>query len=438
MNTALKDAWKEEPLMTLKIIFNARSIHLGKGDKMAAYKAFGWLAENHPLTLLTNLRWLVRPVIQTKAPKPEKEKEEVKVQKMKIERQENEFVMVDEEDVETKFDPSKAHDVRLGGSHGYWKDLLNLVVLAANGELRIIEGDPSSLLTHPQGHLSEAKSKRIWDPALAKDLRRQQKIERHERAVAKLNNDNFYRTLHATVARLFAAQLQEDAALLNLGKKSELRNLSLAAKWAPSFGEFHDKHTFILSSIAEILFPKAEEVCPDAASREVYLRYAREAYRKTFASPLRKAISVVERDIAANTFANIHYERVPSLAMGRYTSLFIRKDHDHFSDYMNKVASGEAKISGAVLLPSTLVCKAREMKKALDTKGTNVKVAKAKARAHVAQQVIEGQWKTLVQRIRDTGTLESSIAICDTNRSMTFPHFKDGSCPYPRMTLSYY
>lgn len=65
----LEAAWANDPLITLKIIFNARSIHLGKSNKIAAYKALGWLAENHPHTLLTNLVWLTRPVIEKKVPK---------------------------------------------------------------------------------------------------------------------------------------------------------------------------------------------------------------------------------------------------------------------------------------------------------------------------------------------------------------------------------
>ena len=55
LKTLLENAWQADPLMTLKIIFNARSIHLGKSDKIAAYKAFGWLAETHSNTLLANL-----------------------------------------------------------------------------------------------------------------------------------------------------------------------------------------------------------------------------------------------------------------------------------------------------------------------------------------------------------------------------------------------
>ncbi|KAF2658561.1 hypothetical protein K491DRAFT_690078 [Lophiostoma macrostomum CBS 122681] len=430
----LEQAWNEDPLMTLKIMFNARSIHLGKSNKVAAYKALGWLAQNHPATFLASLRWLVRPVIEKKVPKTQKEEEKPTgtEQNANLKSEEEDFEMIDTEKEETTIDPNKAHDVRFGVSHGYWKDLLNLVVFAANNQLKV-DGDPTSLLSQRREDTKASRRTRNWDAAQAKELRKQEKLEQHKQVVEKLEKDQFYRALHTTVARLFAEQLKEDAALLNSGKKSNLRKLSLAAKWAPTFGEFHDKHTFILSSIAEILYPVAADICPDASNRELYLRCAREAYRKNYASPLRKALLVVERDIAANRFDAIKYERVPSLAMQCYTPLFIKKDYEHFSEYIDKVAGGKMKISGATLLPSTLVSKARKVSgsdmSGVSLAGKSAAQVKAIGEAKVGRQVLDGQWKSLVQRIRDSGTLESSIAVCDVSGSMSYPRFKDGSCP---------
>jgi hypothetical protein len=72
-------------------------------------------------------------------------------------------------------------------------------------------------------------------------------------------------------------------------------------------------------------------------------------------------LNVVERDIASNNLDKIKYERVPSLAMDRYTDLFMKKDQDRFETYIQSVAQGTAKISGATLLPSTLIAKARAL-----------------------------------------------------------------------------
>jgi hypothetical protein len=422
LKTLLEDAWSEDPLLTLKIIFNARSIHLGKSNRIAMYKAFGWLAEHHPLTLLANLPWLVRPVVEKKAPKPE--------EKEKSKGADEDFNMIDADEA----DENKAHDVTYGMSHGYWKDLLNLVVFAANDQLKV-DGDPSSLLNQKRDESSAGKRKRIWDEQSAKEIRQRKKTEQNDKVQHKMKSDGdaFYRALHITVARLFAHQLKADKALLDSGHKSSLKKLSLAAKWAPTFGEFHDKHTFILSSISEILFPNPTLSCPDAGNRELYLRHIREHYRKQYASPLRKALSIVERDTVAETFENIKYDRVPSLAMNRYTRLFMKKDSERFTGYINDVVAGNAKISGAALLPSTLVSQARtsmnQRAHIANTTKRDIKAIKAAAEAKVIADTINGQWNTLVQRVRDAGTLQSSIAVCDVSGSMLSPHFKDGSCP---------
>ncbi|KAJ4357487.1 uncharacterized protein N0V89_002063 [Didymosphaeria variabile] len=463
LDSLLDAAWSNDPLTTLKIVFNARSIHLGKSNKVAAYKALGWLATNHPHTLLTNLVWLVRPVIEKKVPGDNSEKE---VKKAKGDNQDEpslvilggpnkdskdeteDFDIIDAEEAapinettakaeiapaftnETEaLDLLKAHDVRFGVSHGYYKDLLNMLVLAANDQLTIA-GDPSALLTQKQDRSKGWRKRAQWDAAQAKANRRVWRKQQYERVTEKLQTEPFYRALHLTVARIFAQQLQEDRKVLDSDDKSHLKNLSLAAKWAPSFGEFHDKHTFILSSIAEILAPRMTDFDSKGSdsARETYLRHAREHFRRQYSSPLRKALAVVERDIAAQTFSNIKYDRVPSLAMERYSELFAKKDQEHFFDYVKKVAMGKAKISGATLLPSKLVAKARNLLTHADPPTTAAAI-KAHAQEQVVREVIDGQWKTLVQRVKDSGALSSSIAVCDVSGSMTFPQLDDKTTP---------
>ena len=119
----------------------------------------------------------------------------------------------------------------------------------------------------------------------------------------------------------------------------------------------HDQHTCIVSTIAELLYPTSQARADgiDLTNRELYLKHARLAYQMKTLSPLRKQLEIVERRITDSSFDKIRYERVPSLAMKQYTTLFAKKDTEHFEQYIEKVASGKAKISGATLLPSTLV-----------------------------------------------------------------------------------
>ncbi|KAL9477430.1 hypothetical protein ACSS6W_007271 [Trichoderma asperelloides] len=463
MQELLEAAWAEQPLVTLKIIFNARSIHLGKSSKHVFYRAAGWLAENHPLTLVRNLQWLARPVIEKKVRKDdEKDSDEG-------------FVKVEKRDgIENAVD---RFDVQYGVSHGYWKDLLNLLALAAEKKLKVLE-NPRDVLNvenevikarvmkrrqqkqDPTGaessgkrskriakekkskvemkaetkaeeieHAPEEKTVHIGNPIAAKHAARDAK---HEALMDLFEANAFYRTLHITVAQLFAEQLHSDLEALRSPDSKAKKGISLCAKWAPSHGNFHDRHTCIISSIAEILYPRESlgSAVSTSTSREVYLRYAREQYRKDM-SALRKHLEVVERHISANAFEKIKYDRVPSIAMKNYMNLFAKKDLDHFRGYIDQVAEGKARISGAVLMPSTLVKMATGLEIYADRDLEELKAAELMDRTikEIEAKAVDGQWKALVQRIKDSGTLSSCIAVCDVSGSMYYPAFNDKTRP---------
>jgi hypothetical protein len=469
----LEAAWNHDSQSTLKIIFNARSIHLGKSSKHIFYHCAGWLAQNHPLTLVANLQWLSRPVI------PKKEK--------KDETEGNDVVMVEGE--KNEHDPAR-YDVKHGVAHGYWKDLLNILALAANGKLDCLS-DPRDILNSENPGIRKGKSlgfrkkktKRARGMATARkdpsrgapqskdysaedttpedkskqeaaseaenpeaeaaakpsltwqEKRVEVRTTRHQAAVKAFEENHVYRALHLTVARLFAEQLEADLKALRGDDPKAKRTISLCAKWAPTQAHCHDRHTFVVSSIAEIMYPREslDGVLSPTDSHETYLRHARERYRKD-TSPLRKHLEIVERDITAQTFNNIKYDRVPSVAMKNYSKLFAEKDFDRFEEYISRVAEGKANISGATLLPSTLIHEASkcigvgnvtEQRK----RSMNAAALMAHKNKELQSRVIDGQWKTLVQRIKDSGTLSSAIAVCDVSGSMTYPQFKDGTCP---------
>ncbi|KAK3708110.1 hypothetical protein LTR37_011614, partial [Vermiconidia calcicola] len=440
MKDILEKAWENDTDATLKIIWNARSIHLGKSSRPTFYRAVGWLAENHPMTLVENLPWLVRPLIQKKAPKKDEKKEDEPTDAEMIDAKDadSDFELVDPEDrkeglegqpapKKLKLDGDDAQlaefDVKYGVSHGYWKDLLNILALAANDQLKV-DGTPRSVLNVEKPPAK--KYKRDWTAGQKKATN----AARHDCAVKKLEEDDIYKALHLSVARLFADQLKTDLARLSSNSKADMKRITLAAKWAPTHKGMHDQHTCIVSSVAEMLYP-FDTCCPegvDPADRELYLRYARIAYQSQTLSPLRKHLSVVEREITAEKFTDIKYERVPSLAMKQYTPLFAKKDFEHFDQYIERVAAGKSRISGATLLPSTLVAAVTgPTSSSKSDRGADAVVQK-KLR-DIQLKSIDGQWNTLVQRIKDSGTLESSIAVCDVSGSMSYPNFPDGTVP---------
>ena len=455
LQALLAAAWKENPLATLKIIWNARSIHLGKGEQESFYRCLGWMKDEHPRTVIENLQWLVCSTIETKVKKEDPEA----------------VVLLDNRSTE-----KNDFEVPQGGSHGYWKDLLNILVLAVNNELKVL-GTPRLSLhapnlqkakapietaehpgassgskiprkKSPDGGKQEISKKRKVEKSrdervneafeyntlqktLAKESKHIKEKEHHEHVLKMLEDSSFYRSLHFAVAQCFAKQLRKDMDLVKSGKREDLNKLSLAGKWAPSLEGFHDKHTFICSSIAEALFPMSE-IGEANDSREFYLRRARECYRRYTLSPIRKALEIVERDISAGTFEKIDYAKVPSLAMNNYKEIFARKDLARYEKYIDKVAEGKARISGAVLLPSTLIKQARSggrtgVRSASKNKAVDQLLAQKVA--SIQDKAIDGQWASLVQRIRDNGTLASSIAVCDVSDSMGYSNFPDGTCP---------
>ncbi|PKS13285.1 hypothetical protein jhhlp_000056 [Lomentospora prolificans] len=408
----LDAAWTHDPLATLKIIFNARSIHLGKGSRTAFYMAAGWLAKYHPRTLLKNLGWLSRPIIEKKVSKEESTPRQ---------SGEDAMVIVTTEDISSEGDESMAHDVPNGVAHGYWKDLLNLLALSANDLLDVL-AQPKDILN------ITSKGPRVTQEE-ARERRHKIRDERHSRAIEKFNNDSFHRGLHLSIARLFAAQLKRDLTALHGSDPRAKRSISLCAKWAPSHERFHDRHTIIVSSIAEILHPMPNIQAlvdsdpsltgnPDR-QREVYLRHVREEYRKSI-SALRQHLNVVERNLSAKTYGKIEYDCVPSTAMNRYTDTFIKRDEERFFAYAEDVAGGKSRISGATLLPSTLT------KEVLSMGGP---LKRNQIERAVRDKITDGQWRALVQRIKDSGSLESSIAVCDVSGSMYSPTLQDGTTP---------
>ncbi|EKJ74885.1 hypothetical protein FPSE_04921 [Fusarium pseudograminearum CS3096] len=434
LNELLLAAWRENPIATLRIIFNARSIHLGKSSRITLYRCAGWLAQNHPMTLIANLRWLSRPVIEKKAEKKE----------------DDDLVIVEDEnkDETTKF------DIRNGVAHGYWKDLLNILALAVNKKLAVLE-DPKDILNSenpgiirgksvakPSGRrgargsrgrggvlsgrintTSQVEDKKENARPDPKEVRREARTTRYETATAMFKNDPVYRALHLSVARLFAKQLDKDLRALRGDDKKAKRSISFAGKWAPSHDHFHDRHTFVVSTIAEIMYPRESinnENLKPTDDHETYLRFAREEYRKD-TSALRKHLEIVERAITENRYGDIKYDRVPSLAMNQYSKLFIEKDAERFDQYLDKVAEGKANISGATLLPSTLIHKVRQ--------GTRSASRLDQKIAQIESKVLDGQWNALVQRIKDSGTMDSSIAVCDVSGSMDSPTFSDKTTP---------
>ncbi|KAI5794582.1 hypothetical protein FPQ18DRAFT_424018, partial [Pyronema domesticum] len=412
----LNRAWEVDQYITLKIIWNTRSIKDGKGEKWLFYRCCGWLREYHPVTLIQNLAWVVRPVIK-KERSLEETKEKVAGRK-------------DTMDLDDEFLFPLEFDVESGLSHGYWKDLLHILQLAATQKLNC-NGDPQKNL---YGEKEKLKAQKLKE---RKDLKHAKEKNTRDQLAEKLDKNPFYRALHLIVARIFSSQLKSDLETANSGHP-EVPSISFVAKWAPSLEKMHDRSTLIATTIAEHRFAEIPE---SNFGRENFLRFARERYRREL-SVLRKKypVEIVEENISAKKskdypeYKTIDYDKMPDIAMGRYKALFANRDFERFTGFLDKLAERRAK--EAVynsLLPSQLAA-LQEAKKEEVLKRTGRMVdgyIKSKTLDFEKQLAdVNSQWNTLVEEVRAHGKLDKCSAAIDlATKTMCEPKWHDGTVP---------
>ena len=431
ISQCLQEAWAEDPELTLRIIWNLRSIHDGKGEREVFYqyvvdlvkpisyvdvrcdlcRAFGWLYEHHPRTAITNLPRIVEPLC-TRPNKPE------------------------------------------AMSHGYWKDLLNIVALAALGDLRPWDRPPT-FLHAPRGRqyspncgspspLRAGRGKALSKLHNAPAQKPQPtKVERaqvnHARLEAKLQDPRF-RALYIMVARLFAEGLIRDVGILRQMEQVQKgsdgwwtlsKRLSPVGKWAPTPHGSHDRVTNLSTAIGLLLHDLGVSsslrvnVSCDVPTPALETHVLRSFFQRWVLTPLRHTLAIPEPLMSAGRWKEIDYSRVASLSMKKNMTHFYKHDPEGFEAFITQVENGRKKISGATLMP-------HEILQAVDRLGpyrrlgcfsteveTPMPEALRKKLHGMRLRVLEAQWGSLVQRLREAGKLDSALAVCDVSGSMS-------------------
>ncbi|KIP08703.1 hypothetical protein PHLGIDRAFT_68973 [Phlebiopsis gigantea 11061_1 CR5-6] len=406
LSTKLEKAWQENPELTLRLIWNSRSIHDGKSDRELFYQAFGWLYENHPRTAIQNLEMLVRPVCKIKGEER--------------------------------------------APHGYWKDLANIVALAAVGELRPLKSRSLFLHSDEMVHRHNRKTKVKRTPEEIQEMGRQAQVEARERRrekdvgyhhtlATRLADDPRFRALYIAVARLFADRLVKDISLANKMETMEpgderfavLRQITLAGKWAPTPSGSHDRVTRLSTAISLLLFHSHSQtlgrpsitLSPESPASLVDSHIIRSFYQRHVLTRLRKLISCPEPLMSSNRWSEIIYTRVPSLCMERNLMHFFRHDPDRFEQYLLDVESGKKSISGATLMPHTLAKAAYAAREEVSGNKTIRRLGQGdllRRITDVKTRGIEAQWKVMIDRVREAGSLDNCLAVCDVSGSMGF------------------
>lgn len=120
--------------------------------------------------------------------------------------------------------------------------------------------------------------------------------------------------------------------------KSPFQSISLIGKWLPS----------INTSSAET--KRYANILAKAWG------WSPRRYRKTL-SALRGWLNVVERNMSANMWKYIDYEKVPAKAAMNYSDAFYKHDEVGYGSYLINVANGNAKVKSKTLFPVDIVHK---------------------------------------------------------------------------------
>lgn len=140
----------------------------------------------------------------------------------------------------------------------------------------------------------------------------------------KLNND---------IISIIRKQLLDD-----IQNMKNNQNISLLAKWLPSVNTSSEKTRL-----------KAKKLAKE-------LGYSDKTYRQTLSS-LRKYIDIIENRLREKDYT-FDYEKQPSRAMHIYRKAFLRNDSERFSEYLQSVKNGTAKINTATLYPYDIITQA--------------------------------------------------------------------------------
>lgn len=148
-------------------------------------------------------------------------------------------------------------------------------------------------------------------------------------------DDLIFIALNATNENVKTQAVKIIANQLKADRASE--NVSLLGKWLPSVNAGKKSAQAAKKLISLI--------------NKVYKSNINEAYYRKVASELRRKAAVIERNIAAKTYSEIDYEKVPSLANTRYSNLFLKYDENRRREYLNALTKGEKKINSSVAFP---------------------------------------------------------------------------------------
>ena len=183
--------------------------------------------------------------------------------------------------------------------------------------------------------------------------------------------------------RVIKEQLDMDRSCLKNGE-----NVSLLAKWLPS----ENTSSKAARENARYLMQK--------------LGYTERCYRKTMVA-LRNRIRIIENNLRERDYT-FDYAKQPSRAMKKYRAAFYRNDEKRYTEFLQKVSSGEAKLHAGTLYPYELVLPY------IHDRFWGAGRSFMREITEEEKQYLNATWKSLPH----FGSDENALAVIDTSGSM--------------------
>ncbi len=260
----LTESWLEDPLDTLKIVFQGRDCRGGKGEREIFHYCLEWLIERYPEHILKNMQYIP--------------------------------------------------------SYGRWDDII-----------------------------------RLFPTKIGKEA-----------------------------VQFYANQLREDI----IGLKRTDREISLAAKWAPTEGGKYDKKFKAAKLLAEEL---------ECTPRQ---------YRVRYLTPLRNYLKIVETYMCSKNWFGINYNTVPGCCMHKNKKTFEKRDEERFKAWKERLSTGDKSVKVNSMQGQM---HPHEILKSYFNQQFNCQ----------ADQIAEEQWNQIREKVHSMGSIGSSIWLADMSGSMS-------------------
>lgn len=235
-----------------------------------------------------------------------------------------------------------------------------------------------------------------------------------EQVREKYETDQELADLYVAVAEVFAVALRDLMQIMQkqkdgheLSREEQLKVTgSLYPKWAPTKDGMHDKKTDIVRGIVERIFPEEDFRLPEGTYDD-YISFMKDKYRKEVLTPLRRRTEIVESFIGSQNWEEINYNRMPARCRLLYgQSVYAENDRTRYEEHLEAALRGGATIKGQVM-PHELVGKVTSF----DVPDLELKEA-------------QGQWNDLLREVKAAGHLGQCLAVCDVSGSMEGPPMK--------------